>query len=113
LGAVSSVKDRSIILNPQNILNSICASIYSTVTSEALESYFAIKFGFLSQLSDQQIMDCSSNLTVMNTLYDKPNPNFGCSGGNLYNSFNYAIEYEISLEKYYKYLGKDEQCKIG
>jgi len=62
-GVVSPVKDQG-----------QCGSCWSFGTTETIESFFALKTGQLSELSEQQILDCT------------PNPNQcggtgGCGGG--------------------------------
>lgn len=106
---MTAVRDRSKWISPETGEKMYCASSYAVATAEVLEGYYLKTKGKLVPLSVQQISDCSSNESIM-SLTGTGQWNYGCAGGFLENSFNYASEYEVYDEETYKYLGMDSQC---
>lgn len=87
--AVTEVKDQTVE----------CGSCWAFSSIGALESHNFIKTGQLLNLSEQQLVDCSSH-------------NRGCEGGSTTIAFNYIIENGISLGKDYPYTAKDGECHM-
>jgi hypothetical protein len=71
----------------------ICGSDYAFSANAALESAYAIFYGLLYNLSEQQIVSCT--LTYGNE---------GCSGGWYDYAWNYATVKSIATEKAYPYV---------
>ncbi|MBA0787386.1 hypothetical protein Gotri_025662, partial [Gossypium trilobum] len=66
----------------------------------AVEGIIQIKTGKLISLSEQQLLDCSTN-----------GGNQGCSGGWMMNAFDYIIQNQgITNEERYPYQSKQETC---
>ena len=57
-----------------------CGSCWAFTTTGVLEGQMKIKYGTLPNLSEENLVDCSSN-----TIYG----NKGCSGGWMTNAYNY------------------------
>ncbi|KAF1741623.1 hypothetical protein MXB_4415, partial [Myxobolus squamalis] len=87
-GVVSSVKNQS-----------KCASCYAFSSIDAIESQFAIHTGVLPDLSKQEIVDCTWNLS-----------NYGCYGGYPEHVYEYCMENGISTSLAYPYRGRNMQC---
>jgi len=96
---ISSVKDQG-----------QCGSCWSFGTSETVESYMALATGQLSDLSEQQILDCT------------PNPNDcggtgGCGGGTAELAYARIMQLGgLATEwtyPYISYFGKDYPCHYG
>ncbi|KAF1741710.1 hypothetical protein MXB_3368 [Myxobolus squamalis] len=65
----------------------------------AIESHFAIHTGNLTDLSVQEIVDCSRNFL-----------NFGCDGGFPQNVYKYCIRNGLSTSLDYPYRGRSLEC---
>jgi C1A family cysteine protease len=77
-----------------------CGSCYSFSALESVESAYFLETGKLVNLSEQQIVDCSSAYG-----------NEGCNGGEMSSVFQYIIDNGICLEKDYPYKAVDGTCK--
>uniref|UniRef100_A0A7S3NAA7 Uncharacterized protein n=1 Tax=Euplotes harpa TaxID=151035 RepID=A0A7S3NAA7_9SPIT len=88
-GKVQSVKDQG-----------QCGSCWAFSAIGAMESAVAIKTGTLPDLSEQQLVDCS-------TTYG----NQGCNGGFMDFGFKYAEDHPMCSEEQYPYNGVDQFCK--
>jgi len=86
---VSSVK---------NQLN--CGSCWAFSAAESIESKWAINNNILYNLSEQQLIDCSSDYG-----------NNGCSGGSMDLAFKYVIDNGLCLNNSYPYIGEEGICK--
>jgi C1A family cysteine protease len=87
---VSSVKDQGYD----------CGSCYAFATAGDIESSYLIKYGKKYDLSEQQIVDCSTS-----------HGNRGCLTGFYQYSLKYVIKNGITLEQYYPYTGRASTCK--
>lgn len=80
-----------------------CGSCWAFASIGAIESAWAIKSGNLVELSEQQLVDCSSQLG-----------NDGCTGGDTDVALEYVIyNGGISSEKDYPYTGEQSRCKTS
>jgi C1A family cysteine protease len=81
--AVSSVKDQG-----------QCGSCWSFAASGAIESAWAIEYGQLYNLSEQELVDCAG------IKYGS----MGCNGGQIDGAFKYAINHGMCTEESYPYV---------
>ena len=88
--------NRSAVLPPLN--QGSCGACYAFAAAAAMESAWAIHSAGhpLRRLSPQQIIDCSRT---------PPFSNHGCAGGNMANSYAYAVDHGMELDSSYPYLG--------
>jgi cathepsin L len=84
----------------------MCGSCWAFSAAQGVESYFAMKYGKLVELSEQQILDCT------------PNPKHcggtgGCGGGTETLAYDSIIETTLTTEwryPYTSYYGQDRVC---
>jgi len=88
-GAVSSVKNQL-----------ECGSCWAFSAVGAVEGEWSLKHHKLYNLSEQELVDCSSYLG-----------NQGCNGGSMDNAFEYIIQNGLCLNVSYPYNGSDGQCQ--
>lgn len=79
-----------------------CGSCWAFSSVEAVESAWAIKNNRLYNLSEQQVVDCSTNYG-----------NNGCNGGSMVDSFKYIIENGLCNNESYPYIGIMNQCNTS
>lgn len=88
-GAVTSIKDQG-----------QCGSCWAFSTTGSVEGAFQVSTGKLISLSEQNLMDCSSNYG-----------NQACDGGLMVNAFNYIIANKgIDTETSYPYKMRKQSC---
>ena len=94
-----------------------CGASYAFSAIGALEGAWSLAHGRLTLLSEQNIIDCSSNTNILiyppSTILLFPQchtvsyGNHGCHGGNMYNTFQYIIANEgITTEVSYPFIAK-------
>jgi len=86
-GAVTPVKDQG-----------QCGSCWAFSTTGGMEGAWQIASGSLKSMSEQQLVDCSTQ-------------NAGCNGGSMELAFNYAGTTNVATESSYPYKGRDGSCK--
>ncbi|XP_030749400.1 cathepsin L-like proteinase [Sitophilus oryzae] len=75
-----------------------CGSCWAFALVGSTESALALKTGNVTSLSEQQLIDCTTDI------------NFGCSGGMLEPTFPYIQQNGLESEADYPYQGEDGNC---
>jgi C1A family cysteine protease len=88
-GAVTPVKDQG-----------QCGSCWAFSTTGGMEGAWQIASGSLTSMSEQQLVDCSTQ-------------NAGCNGGSMELAFNYAGTTNVATESSYPYTARDGTCKTS
>lgn len=86
------------VVTPARDQTEKCGSCWAFSTIASVESHYAIETGNLVELSEQQLVDCSTE-------------NSGCRGGNAYMAYNHIINNGISARKDYPYEAKEGECQ--
>jgi cathepsin L len=79
-----------------------CGGCYAFSALNSLEALYFLKKGSLPQLSEQQLLDCTSSYG-----------NQGCFGGLMTNSYNYLKKFKSMTRESYPYTGKVSSCKYN
>lgn len=77
-----------------------CGSCWAFSTVGSLESAYAIRGEELPDLSEQELVDCSTSFG-----------NAGCNGGLMSLGYKYIIQNGIHTQSEYPYRGTDQTCK--
>jgi len=76
-----------------------CGSCWAFSSTNALETFMRFKGYPIDRLSEQELVDCSTE-------------NNGCNGGFMHKAFNYIIDNKgLSSNEDYPYLGKSNHCQ--
>lgn len=78
-----------------------CGSCWSFTATALVESLYKKKYGFNLNLSEQELVDCSTTSTYTN---------FGCNGGYNNNALNYYQLFGSHTEAQYPYTAKQGTC---
>ena len=89
LNSVTRVKDQK-----------SCGSCWAFSAIGAIEGAWAISSKELVELSEQQLVDCSSDYG-----------NLGCDGGYMNQAFDYVIDHGLAYGKDYEYEGYKKECR--
>ena len=81
-----------------------CGSCWAFSAIGALEGLKFIEKGTFTDLSPQQLVDCSTK---------KDYGNEGCNGGEMNAAFWYVIDHGITDEAHYPYTGKTQTCRYN
>lgn len=97
----------SIDWTTKNVVNPIrdqgqCGSCWSFATTSNAESVWAISKGYLTDLSEQYLVDCAKGISYYNN---------GCNGGQPDSAFKYMITNGQCVETSYPYTATDGACK--
>ena len=90
-GVVNAIKDQA-----------SCGSCWAFSTCQAQESVYAINYGKLQSLSEQNLVDCVTTCE-------------GCNGGLMTSAYDYVVSRQsgkFMLEEDYPYTGVDGTCKF-
>lgn len=68
----------------------------------SIESQYYLKHGVLVSISEQNLIDCSTDQI-----------NNGCNGGWMANAFQYLTTHSITAENEYPYVGMQRSCTLG
>jgi len=79
-----------------------CGSCYTFSSCAAVEAAYAIKNNQFISLSEQNILDCSSNTKYQNN---------GCNYGYLNQAFQYILDNGVELSNAYPYAGRLAACQ--
>jgi C1A family cysteine protease len=90
-GAVTSVKDQG-----------QCGSCWSFSSTGAVEGAWAISKGQLTDLSEQELVDCATGISY---------GSHGCNGGQMEGAFKFVIENGQCTLSSYPYTAKDGTCQ--
>jgi C1A family cysteine protease len=74
-----------------------CGSCWAFGAVGIIESYLIIQGKGITDLSEQQLVDCETN-------------SFGCNGGYHHTAFEYANKFGIVAESKYPYKGLQGRC---
>jgi len=88
-GAVTGVKDQG-----------QCGSCWAFSSTGGMEGAWQIASGSLKSMSEQQLVDCSTE-------------NAGCNGGDMGLAFDYAKTVNVATEGSYPYTARDGTCKTS
>ena len=77
-----------------------CGGCWAFSSSGAVESAWAIKNNVLYNLSQQELIDCSSDYG-----------NHGCEGGSMDLGFQYIIDNGLCTNLTYPYIASDQECQ--
>ena len=91
-GVVNAIKDQA-----------QCGSCWAFSTCQAQESIYAINYGKLQSLSEQNLVDCVTSC-------------YGCNGGLMTSAYDYVVRRQsghFMLETDYPYTGYDGTCRYS
>lgn len=99
----------SIDWTTKNVVNPVrnqgqCGSCWAFATTSNAESVWAISKGYLTDLSEQYLVDCAKGIGYYNK---------GCNGGQPNAAFKYMINNGQCTEMSYPYTATDGACKKG
>lgn len=88
-----------------------CSATYAIVTAEAVAAFFARKTGQIAPLSVQQLIDCTSDIRVMEKASKGGEINNGCLSGRMSAVYAYTTAFPLFTARSYPYKGFEERCR--
>lgn len=79
-----------------------CSAGWAFAVTSAIESYLAMQNSVITEVSEQELIDCSMRYGTG-----------GCNSGSPDQVLWYVIDHGVALESEYPYLGYDSLCKSG
>lgn len=89
-----------------------CGSCWAFTANTVSETTYAIKSGKAPvALSEQQLIDCTTNTTANNNMFGKTYKTYGCGGGWMAYGWDFQRDQGAFTDAQYPYTGRAQTCK--